>query len=68
MLPKGILEASRISIADPASSKKRILEQAEGFLQGRPIAEVPPEYEDGLRRLMTADGVHNYFWKARPAR
>jgi hypothetical protein len=21
-----------------------------------------------FRRLSTADGIHNYFWKARPAR
>jgi len=34
MLPDGILETSRISVADPASSKKRILEQAAQLLAG----------------------------------
>lgn len=32
MLPKGILESGSISVADPASSKKRILEQAARLL------------------------------------
>ena len=39
MLPDGILELSRISIADTASSKKRILEQAAQLLAGN--AEEP---------------------------
>ena len=26
------------------------------------------ELEMTFRRLFTADGVHNYFWKARPRR
>ena len=26
------------------------------------------EVEMTFRRLFTADGVHNYFWKARPKR
>jgi len=39
MLPEGILETSRISVADPASSKKRILEQAAQLLAGN--AEEP---------------------------
>jgi PTS system nitrogen regulatory IIA component len=34
MLPNGFLELSSISIADPASSKKRILEQAARLLSG----------------------------------
>lgn len=34
MLPEGILALGRISIADPASSKKRILEQAAQLLAG----------------------------------
>ncbi len=34
MLPEGILETGRISIGDPASSKKRILEQAARLLAG----------------------------------
>ena len=42
MLPEGILNLSSISIADPASSKKRILEQAAQLLApagGEPAAE-----------------------------
>ncbi len=42
MLPDGILDRSGISIADPASSKKRILEQAAQLLaesDGEPDAE-----------------------------
>ncbi len=42
MLPEGILNLSRISVADPASSKKRILEQAAQLLSpaaGEPAAE-----------------------------
>jgi PTS system nitrogen regulatory IIA component len=34
MLPKGILEPGSVSIADPASSKKRVLEQAARLLAG----------------------------------
>lgn len=34
MLPDGILELNSISIADPASSKKRVLEQAARLLAG----------------------------------
>jgi len=34
MLPKGFLEPGNISIADPASSKKRVLEQAARLLAG----------------------------------
>lgn len=30
--------------------------------------EVGLEVEMTFRRLFTADGIHNYFWKARPAR
>jgi len=45
---------------------------------GRYMAEItdaiPDEIEIGLRvemsfrRLYTAEGIHNYFWKARPVR
>jgi PTS system nitrogen regulatory IIA component len=34
MLPEGILEPGGISVADPASSKKRVLEQAARLLAG----------------------------------
>jgi uncharacterized OB-fold protein len=30
--------------------------------------EVGGRVEMTFRRLFTADGIHNYFWKARPAR
>ena len=30
--------------------------------------EIGTELEMTFRRLFTADGVHNYFWKARPIR
>ena len=49
MLPDGILESSRISIADPASSKKRILEQAAQLLAGN--AE-EPNAEQVFERLL----------------
>jgi len=42
MLPEGILHRSSISVADPASSKKRVLEQAAQLLVptgGEPAAE-----------------------------
>lgn len=42
MLPEGILHPSSISVADPASSKKRVLEQAAQLLVpagGEPAAE-----------------------------
>ena len=30
--------------------------------------EIGMELEMTFRRLFTADGIHNYFWKARPVR
>jgi uncharacterized OB-fold protein len=30
--------------------------------------EIGMELEMTFRRFFTADGVHNYFWKARPVR
>ena len=32
------------------------------------IVAIGDEVEMTFRRLFTADGVHNYFWKARPVR
>ena len=32
------------------------------------ILAIGDEIEMTFRRLFTADGVHNYFWKARPRR
>ena len=49
MLPDGILELSGISIADPASSKKRALEQAARLLAGRAIE---PDAEQIFERLL----------------
>jgi uncharacterized OB-fold protein len=31
-------------------------------------AEIGARVEMTFRRLFTADGIHNYFWKARPIR
>ena len=40
---------------------------AEVFAQ--PPAFIPDDPTwDNFRRLFTADGIHNYFWKARPVR
>ncbi|MCB1925211.1 MAG: PTS IIA-like nitrogen regulatory protein PtsN [Gammaproteobacteria bacterium] len=51
MLPEGILELHRISIADPASSKKRILEQAARLLAGNGAElEAEPVFERLLER------------------
>ncbi len=33
-------------------------------LEGKPVSRV----EMTFRRLFTADGIHDYFWKARPVR
>lgn len=49
MLPNSILEAGSISIADPASSKKRILEQAARLLAG---SADEPEAEQIFERLL----------------
>ena len=51
MLPEGILQPGGISVADPASSKKRVLEQAARLLEGNleePGAE--PIFERLLER------------------
>lgn len=49
MLPNGILEPGSISIADPASSKKRVLEQAARLLAG---TADEPEAEQIFERLL----------------
>lgn len=49
MLPEGLLELSGISIADPASSKKRVLEQAARLLA---VRAVEPEAEQIFERLL----------------
>ena len=49
MLPNSILEAGSISIADPASSKKRILEQAARLLAG---SAEEPDAEQIFERLL----------------
>jgi PTS system nitrogen regulatory IIA component len=49
MLPNGILESGSISIADPASSKKRVLEQAARLLAG---TADEPEAEQIFERLL----------------
>lgn len=49
MLPDGILERPSISVADPASSKKRVLEQAARLLAA---AGPEPEAEQIFERLL----------------
>jgi len=49
MLPDGILEPGSISVADPASSKKRILEQAARLLAG---SADEPDAEQIFERLL----------------
>jgi PTS system nitrogen regulatory IIA component len=49
MLPDGILESGSISVADPASSKKRVLEQAARLLAG---AADGPDAEHIFERLL----------------
>ena len=49
MLPNSILEAGSISIADPASSKKRVLEQAARQLAG---SAEEPDAEQIFERLL----------------
>lgn len=49
MLPNSILEAGSISIADPASSKKRVLEQAARLLAG---SAEEPDAEQIFERLL----------------
>ena len=49
MLPNGILEPGSISVADPASSKKRILEQAARLLAG---TADEPDAEQIFERLL----------------
>ena len=49
MLPNSILEAGSISVADPASSKKRILEQAARLLAG---SAEEPDAEQIFERLL----------------
>jgi len=49
MLPDGILEPGSISVADPASSKKRVLEQAARLLAG---TADEPEAEQIFERLL----------------
>ena len=49
MLPDGILETGSISVSDPASSKKRVLEQAARLLAG---TADEPEAEQIFERLL----------------
>jgi PTS system nitrogen regulatory IIA component len=49
MLPEGILEIGNISIADPASSKKRVLEQAARLLA---VGADEPTSEQIFERLL----------------
>jgi PTS system nitrogen regulatory IIA component len=49
MLPNGILEPGSISVADPASSKKRVLEQAARLLAG---SADQPDAEHIFERLL----------------
>ena len=49
MLPEGILELSNISVADPAASKKRILEQAAQLLAAH---NEEPSAEQIFERLL----------------
>jgi PTS system nitrogen regulatory IIA component len=49
MLPKGILEPGSVSVADPASSKKRVLEQAARLLAG---SGDEPDAEQIFERLL----------------
>ena len=49
MLPNGILEPGSISVADPASSKKRVLEQAARLLAG---TADEPDAEQIFERLL----------------
>lgn len=49
MLPEGVLALSGISLDDPASSKKRVLEQAARLLS---IDSVEPEAEQIFERLL----------------
>jgi PTS system nitrogen regulatory IIA component len=49
MLPDGILEPGSISVSDPASSKKRVLEQAARLLAG---TADEPEAEQIFERLL----------------
>ena len=50
MLPPGILDPSRVSIADPASSKKRVLERAALLLTG--AGDEEPSTEQIFERLL----------------
>jgi PTS system nitrogen regulatory IIA component len=49
MLPDGILDSGSISVSDPASSKKRVLEQAARLLAG---TADEPEAEQIFERLL----------------
>ncbi|MGB5467635.1 MAG: PTS IIA-like nitrogen regulatory protein PtsN [Sedimenticolaceae bacterium] len=49
MLPAGILESGSISVADPASSKKRVLESAARLLAG---SDEEPSAEQIFERLL----------------
>jgi PTS system nitrogen regulatory IIA component len=49
MLPNGILQPGSISVADPASSKKRVLEQAARLLAG---SADEPDAENIFERLL----------------
>ena len=49
MLPDGILDPGSISVSDPASSKKRVLEQAARLLAG---TADEPEAEQIFERLL----------------
>jgi len=50
MLPSGILESTRVSIADPASSKKRVLEHAARLLAVE--GDEGPSAEQVFERLL----------------
>jgi PTS system nitrogen regulatory IIA component len=52
MLPEGILTTDGISIADPASSKKRVLEHAARLLAGQLPSQDSPNAEQIFERLL----------------
>ena len=58
---------------EPAAVRRGLTAFLEAQLAGATDVDVADvavgtRVEMTFRRLSTADGIHNYFWKARPAR
>ena len=64
-----LAESMALSPAATLARGYAIVQDAEGAVVRNPAdVAVGDRVEMTFRRLYTVDGIHNYFWKARPVR